>query len=263
SNDDLRQEVFVMQMIHYYKSVFVDAGLPLWLKTYRILSTSGSTGLIQVLVDATSIHGLKTADGYPAVGGLRKYFEDTYGGPDSKSFKAAQRNFMTSLAAYSIVSYLLGLKDRHNGNIMIDTRGHLIFIDFGFAMGMAPGHEFSMERAPFKFTAEYVEVMGGVDDPCYQEFERLFVAGFQAARKNSQIALGLVEIMMHKSNYPCFSGWRYGHGVALKRFEKRLMLEVPDEKIEMRAKHLIKTARDHWGTRAYDKFQQWSNGYVM
>ncbi|KAG7370685.1 phosphatidylinositol 3- and 4-kinase [Nitzschia inconspicua] len=263
SNDDLRQEVFVMQMIHYYKSVFVDADLPLWLKTYRILSTSGSTGLIQVLVDATSIDGLKKSEGYPAEGGLRKYFENVYGGPESKSFKAAQRNFMTSLAAYSIVSYLLGLKDRHNGNIMIDTRGHLIYIDFGFAMGMAPGHEFSMERAPFKFTQEYVEVMGGVNDPCYKEFERLFVEGFKAARKNSQIALGLVEIMMHKSNYPCFSGWRYGHGVALKRFEKRLMLAVPDDKIESRARALISKARNHWGTNAYDKFQKWSNGYAI
>jgi phosphatidylinositol 4-kinase len=263
SNDDLRQEVFVMQMIHYYKSVFVDANLPLWLKTYRILSTSGSTGLIQVLVDATSVDGLKKADGYPTEGGLRKYFEVTYDGPNSTSFKEAQRNFMTSLAAYSIVSYLLGLKDRHNGNIMIDTRGHLIFIDFGFAMGMAPGHEFSMERAPFKLTKEYVEVMGGVNDECYKEFERLFVEGFKAARKNSQIALGLVEIMMYKSNYPCFSGWRYGHGVALKRFEKRLMLDVPDEKVEMRAKALVRRAMDHWGTNAYDKFQKWSNGYAM
>lgn len=263
SNDDLRQEVFVMQMIHYYKSVFVDAGLPLWLKTYRILSTSSSTGLIQVLVDATSIDGLKKSEGYPAEGGLRKYFENTYGGPNSKSFKAAQRNFMTSLAAYSIVSYLLGLKDRHNGNIMIDTRGHLIFIDFGFAMGMAPGHEFSMERAPFKLTKEYIEVMDGMDGECYKEFVGLFVKGLQAARKNSQIALGLVEITMFQSNYPCFSGVRYGNGVSLQRFEKRLMLDVPDDKVEMRAKHLIDLAGDHWGTRAYDKFQHWSNGYAI
>jgi phosphatidylinositol 4-kinase A len=263
SNDDLRQEVFVMQMIHYYKSVFVDAGLPLWLKTYRILSTSSSTGLIQVLVDATSMDGLKKSEGYPTEGGLRKYFENTYGFPDSKSFKAAQRNFMTSLAAYSIVSYLLGLKDRHNGNIMIDTRGHLIFIDFGFAMGMAPGHEFSMERAPFKLTKEYVEVMDGPDGECYQEFVRLFVEGFKAARKNSQIALGLVEIMMFQSNYPCFSGFRYGNGVALHRFEKRLMLNVPDAKVETRAKNLIKLACNHWGTRAYDGFQKWSNGYAI
>jgi len=33
SNDDLRQEVFVMQMIHFYKSVFAKAALPIWLKT--------------------------------------------------------------------------------------------------------------------------------------------------------------------------------------------------------------------------------------
>jgi hypothetical protein len=154
SNDDLRQEVlfqftmmrqcemlvshtiilrqvFVMQMIHYFKSVFAQANLPLWLKTYRILSTSSSDGLIEVLVDATSVDGLKKSEGYPEEGGLRKYFETVYGGPDSEAFKEAQNNFMQSLAGYALVSYLLGLKDRHNGNIMIDTRGHLIFIDFG------------------------------------------------------------------------------------------------------------------------------------
>jgi phosphatidylinositol 4-kinase len=215
------------------------------------------------LVDATSFDGLKKADGYPAEGGLRRYFEETYGGPNSKSFKAAQRNFMQSLSAYSIISYLLGLKDRHNGNIMIDTRGHVIHIDFGFVMGMAPGNEFSMERAPFKFTKEHVEVMGGFDDPCYKEFERIFVEGFKAARLNSQIALGLVEIMMYRSNYPCFEGIRYGHGASLKRFEKRLMIDVADHLIEKRAKGLIKLAYNHWGTTAYDSFQQWSNGYAI
>mmetsp|Transcript_28768 Transcript_28768/g.81140 ORF Transcript_28768/g.81140 Transcript_28768/m.81140 type:complete len:1026 (-) Transcript_28768:71-3148(-) len=263
SNDDLRQEVFVMQMIHYYKSVFAKAKLPLWLKTYRILSTSGSTGLIEVLVDATSIDGLKKSDGYPEVGGMRQYFVETYDGPNSKSFKEAQQNFMRSLAAYSLVSYLLGLKDRHNGNIMIDTKGHLIFIDFGFAMGMAPGHEFSMERAPFKFTDEYVEVMGGENSDCYKEFQRLFVEGFLQARANSQIALGLVEIMMYKSNYPCFSGWRYGNGVALRKFEQRLMLDVPDAQVPKLAKALITRAKGHSGTKLYDSFQQWSNGYAI
>lgn len=239
SNDDLRQEVFVMQMIHYYKSVFVNAGLPVWLKTYRILSVSKDTGLIEVLTDASSIDGLKKSDSFPKEGGLRAYFERTYGDPNSKSFKAAQTNFIQSLAGYSLVSYLLGLKDRHNGNIMIDTRGHLIFIDFGFAMGMAPGHEFSFERAPFKLTKEYVEVMGGLNSEGFNEFKRLFVTGFELARKNSLIGLGLVEIMMYKSNYPCFTGWRYGNGVALKRFEKRLMLGIPESRVKAKAEALI------------------------
>ena len=239
SNDDVRQEVFVMQMIHYYQSVFSNAGLPIWLRPYRILSCSKTTGLIETLTDSTSIDGLKKADGYPEEGGLRAYFEQAYGDPSGDSFKAAQRNFMISLAGYSIVSYLLGLKDRHNGNIMIDIYGHLIFIDFGFAMGMAPGHEFSLERAPFKFTKDYLDVLGGVNSSCFSEFKDLFVNGFEAARNNSQIALGLVEIMMYKSNYPCFSGARYGGDKALRRFEKRLMLGVPDDKIKKRAEALV------------------------
>jgi len=263
SNDDLRQEVFVMQMIHYYKSVFIAAGIPLWLKTYKILSTSASTGLLEFMVDSTSLDGLKKSPHYPKEGGLRAYYEQTYGGPDSKSFKAAQRNFVQSLAAYSIVCYLLGLKDRHNGNIMIDMRGHLIHIDYGFCMGMCVGHEFTMERAPFKLTEEYVDVMGGENGEAYKEFQKLFVEGMMEARNKCQIALGLVEIMMYQSNYPCFSGRRYGSGQALRGFRERLMLDVPDNKVEAKAKALITKARDHWGTRAYDSFQQWSNGYAI
>ena len=263
SNDDLRQEVFIMQMIHYYKSVFIAAGLPLWLKTYKILSTSASTGFLEFMVDSTSLDGLKKSEHYPAEGGLRRYFEETYGGPDSKSFRAAQRNFVQSLAAYSVVCYLLGLKDRHNGNIMIDTRGHLIHIDFGFCLGMNVGHEFTFERAPFKLTEEYVDVMGGTDGEAYGEFQRLFVEGMIEARSKCRIALGLVEIMMHKSNYPCFSGPRYGGDQALVGFRKRLMLDVPDDRVEATARGLIVKARNHFGTRLYDSFQNWTNGYAI
>jgi phosphatidylinositol 4-kinase len=263
SNDDLRQEVFVMQMIHYYKSVFVNASLPIWLRTYRILSTSKDTGIIEFLIDSTSMDGLKKTEGYPLEGGLRAYFENTYGSSDGKSFKAAQRNFMLSLVGYSLVSYLLGLKDRHNGNIMIDVRGRLIHIDFGFAMGMAPGHEFSFERAPFKMTQDYIDVMGGSKAECFAEFKRLFVAGFEAARKNSQIALGLVEIMMYKSNYPCFSGPRYGGRKGIIGFKRRLMLTTPDNEIRSKVLGLIQQSIDSTGTWIYDRFQLMSNGYAM
>ena len=50
-------------------------------------------------------------------------------------------------------------QDRHNGNILLDTAGHIIHIDFGFMLSNSPGGV-NFEAAPFKLTRELLEVMG-------------------------------------------------------------------------------------------------------
>ena len=69
--------------------------------------------------------------------------------------QAAQRNFAGSLAAYSLVCYLVNIKDRHNGNIMIDTERRITHIYYCFSPG-----GLNFEKAPFKFTKEYSEILG-------------------------------------------------------------------------------------------------------
>lgn len=104
---------------------------------------------------------------------------------------------LKSHLGYSVVTFLLQIKDRHNGNILLDREGHLIHIDFGFMLSNSPGN-IGFEAAPFKLPPEYIEVLGGVDSEPFRTFKQLFREGFEASRKHcdriiSECPLGCVS----------------------------------------------------------------------
>lgn len=66
--------------------------------------------------------------GRAKVNDLRSFFILKYGSPDGVAFQKARTNFIQSMAAYSLLCYIVQIKDRHNGNIMIDGRGCITHI---------------------------------------------------------------------------------------------------------------------------------------
>ena len=133
ANDDCRQEVMAMQLIKRLQQLFRKTSHKLYLRPYEILITSSSSAMIEFMPDTISVNALKKkmlAMKEPALCNLRNFYMWYFG----SKFEEAQTNFIRSLAAYSIFSYLFAIRDRHNGNIMIDRKGHLIHIDFGFML---------------------------------------------------------------------------------------------------------------------------------
>ncbi|KAK4528619.1 hypothetical protein GAYE_SCF62G6564 [Galdieria yellowstonensis] len=255
AGDDLRQEQLAVQLIAQFRNIFVEEDLALWVRPFTVVCLSADSGLVETLPDAVSLHALKKRT--PNFISLLDYFERVYGPKESKRFRTAQRNFAESMAGYSLVCYLLQIKDRHNGNIMLDSQGRVIHIDFGFMLGNSPG-SIRFESAPFKLTAEFVEVMGGTQSEAFHYFRELMVQGFLAARKHHEKLTTLVEIMIEGTKIPCMHG---GHNV-LESFRQRFCLGLLENECIHHMLSLIDESVDNWRTRQYDRYQFYTNGIL-
>lgn len=134
SNDDLRQEQICSQLLTLMNDIVVDAGLNCFIRPYDIMALSSDSGVIEAIPDTISLDCLKKRDSKYTT--LRAFYVRYFGTSFTRiSFERARENFIRSMAPYSIICYLLQIKDRHNGNILIDAEGHVIHIDFGFILG--------------------------------------------------------------------------------------------------------------------------------
>ena len=247
--DDCRQDILALQLITAFRGIFYNVGLDVYVYPYRVTATAPGCGVIDVLPNSISRDML----GREAVNGLYDYFVSKYGAENSIRFQEARNNFVKSMAAYSMISYLLQFKDRHNGNIMIDDDGHILHIDFGFCFDIAPGGV-RFERAPFKLTSEMVSVMGGsTSSQSYRWFEELCIKSFLASRQHAEKLCHIVMLMLD-SGLPCFKPESIAH------LRQRFVLEKTEREAADFMRDLIKKSYSSYSTKGYDQFQLLTNG---
>lgn len=237
---------------------------------------SNDSGLIEPILNTVSLHQVKKQCQLT----LNQYFEREFGPSTSDTFIIAQRNFIQSCAAYCLVCYLIQVKDRHNGNILLHSDGHLIHIDFGFILSTSP-RNLGFETSPFKLTPEFVEVMGGSQSKQFQEFKTLILQGLIAARKHMEKIVNLVEIMLSGkilcmkfnvivqqlfiyllfpiigSQLPCF---RSGGAATVQGLKNRFHLTLTEDQLRRHVEDLVEASIHSWSTKLYDRYQYFANG---
>lgn len=252
--DDLRQELMAQQLLSTFQAIWKEESVVLWVCPYRILVTSGDSGLIEPIVNSVSLHQVKKQSQLS----LLEYFHKEFGSENSEEFLNAQKNFVESCAAYCLISYLIQVKDRHNGNILMDCEGHIIHIDFGFILNASPKN-LGFENSPFKLTSEFVDVMGGLGSDMFEYFKILMLKGLVAGRKHVERVISIVEIMASSGQLPCFKG---GGSSVVRAMKERFLVGLTEEQMQLSIDGMVEASLHSLSTKFYDGFQYLTNGIL-
>lgn len=250
--DDLRQELLASQIIEQFSAIFQEAGLPLWLKATKVLVTSSTNGFLEFIPDSISVDAMKKI--FPGKT-LAEIFKVAFA---DRLFEA-KKNFIESSAAYSLVVYFLQVKDRHNGNLLLLSSGHVVHIDFGFMLSNSPGGNMGFENSPFKLTQEILDVMDGECSEQYEYFRTLLIRGFLEARKHMERIVLQVRMMLTGSKMPCF---REGADFVLSTLQDRFFSNLTEEACIEKVVELIDTSVNNWRAIQYDNYQRLVNGIL-
>ncbi|CAK8685467.1 unnamed protein product [Clavelina lepadiformis] len=197
--DDLRQDMLTLQMLSLMGQLWHEEGLDLHLLPYGCISTGLQMGIIQVVPNATTVARIQKESGGLIRGTfrdevLKKWLERK--NTKSESMDGVIDTFMLSCAGYCVATYILGIGDRHNDNIMVTERGNLFHIDFGHFLGNTKRfYGIQRERVPFVLTPDFVYVMGTENSERFQNFKDVSIHAYLVIRRNAPLFINLFHMM--------------------------------------------------------------------
>lgn len=117
--DDIRQDQLVMQLIRLMDKLLQRDGLDLKLTPYHVLASGMDNGMVEAITPNTAIAKI-------AKGDIRAWLKKH--NPHPEEYQTALQNFVKSCAGYTVITYILGIGDRHLDNILLTPEGKLFHI---------------------------------------------------------------------------------------------------------------------------------------
>lgn len=213
-NDDVRQDQLIAQLIQLIDDLLQHDGLQLYLTPYRVVATGPNEGLVEVVPRVTTFQSVQRE----VLRHLRIH------NPTSERLKDAMDRYTRSFAGYCVITFVLGIGDRHLENILLAQDGRLLHIDFGYIFGNDP--------KPFppsmKISREMVEVLGGPQSSGYMEFKSYCCSAYNIIRKHAALLLHLLLLMAHAEGMPQVTGESGDPRVHLLKVQQKLRLDLSD-----------------------------------
>ncbi|CAH0757899.1 unnamed protein product [Diatraea saccharalis] len=215
--DDLRQDQLILQMITLMDKLLRRENLDLKLTPYKVLATSSKHGFLQFIESVTVAEALATE------GSIQNFFRkhNPCEGAPYGIKPETMDTYIRSCAGYCVITYLLGVGDRHLDNLLLTRGGALFHIDFGYILGRDP----KPLPPPMKLSKEMVEAMGGVHSDHYHEFRKQCYTAFLHLRRHANLMLNLFSLMVDAS-VPDIA---LEPDKAVKKVQDKLRLDLGDE----------------------------------
>jgi len=213
AGDDLRQDQLTLQILSIMDKLWKAEGLDLCMSPYRCISTGDEVGMLEVVTNSNTLAGI-TSDSTDTSGNskwfakLKTGYNAMYNDKDIRNWLEKQEcnagnmaeveeRFARSSAGYCVATYILGLGDRHNDNLMCTKDGKFFHIDFGHFLGNFKSKMgFKREKAPFVFTPSMVTAMGGKDSDTYARFVGYCVQAYNIMRRHTNLLITLFFLMI-------------------------------------------------------------------
>ncbi|EHA99126.1 Phosphatidylinositol 3-kinase catalytic subunit type 3 [Heterocephalus glaber] len=215
--DDLRQDQLILQIISLMDKLLRKENLDLKLTPYKVLATSTKHGFMQF------IQSVPVAEVLDKEGSIQNFFRKyapSENGPNGISAEVMD-TYVKSCAGYCVITYILGVGDRHLDNLLLTKTGKLFHIDFGYILGRDP----KPLPPPMKLNKEMVEGMGGTQSEQYQEFRKQCYTAFLHLRRYSNLILNLFSLMVD-ANIPDIA---LEPDKTVKKVQDKFRLDLSDE----------------------------------
>ena len=197
--DDLRMDMVTLQLFQAMQTMWFEDDLKVKMSLYKIICTGNQQGMLEMVTNSETLANIHVKEG----GAISQFFSKApiknwiEKNKENVSSEEAIENFSISNVAYCLATFVLGIGDRHNDNIMLKKNGELFHIDFGHFLGH---FKYKMgikrERAPFVFTRQFQNVLGNDTSELFLKFKSDLHKGYNILRKNKNIIVILLRVLL-------------------------------------------------------------------